>query len=157
MAENKNNDDSRRNYRIKVEFADFFQWGLYQIKPVVPDTEYSGDPNRPGPQRRDDQTGLPIWRLPVTDAGEPNSRRASYDVYLLSDTDPVPGTQEFGRGMRPIALEGVTVQPRIGGQGEYKFIQYVVRATGFSELPSTGGRSGGSGSAGGSASGKTAS
>ncbi|MFI5778839.1 hypothetical protein [Nocardia sp. NPDC051570] len=145
---NLNNDREqfdRKNYRIPVAFDDYFRAGLYQIGPVVPDTEYSGDPNRPGPQKRDPVTGLLVWKLPVMDRAESNTRRASYDVLLLSDTEPVPTTQEIAPGYRPIALEDVTIQPRIAGQGEYKFIQNTVRANGFAAPPATGGRSASSG------------
>ncbi|MFF0492594.1 hypothetical protein ACFYTQ_26490 [Nocardia sp. NPDC004068] len=132
---------------------DFFAAGLYQIQPVVPDREYSQDPNRPGPQRRDEVTGLKMWKLPVTDRAERNSKKASYDVILLSDEDPADPPFESGGGLRRIVLEGATVQPRVAGMGEYKSLAYLVRATGFRLVT----RQGGSRSAGGTESGKTAS
>lgn len=126
----------RKDLRFPVAFEDFFgASGLYQIGPVRPDTEYSGVPDRPGPQKRDQVTGLPVWKIAVTDPGELNAKRASYDLLLLADAEPVPTTEEIGPGLRPIALVGVTLQPRVGGQGEFKYLTYTVRATGYAPAP----------------------
>ena len=153
MAENTSAEVSRKYYRYKILFDEFFPLPLYQTGPVVPDTEYLG-PNRQGPQRRDPVTGLLVWRIAVTDQNEPNTKRRAYDVLLLSDTEPVPTTEEIADGLRPIRLEGVTVQPRVGGTGEFKYLDRIVRATGYAPAPAASGR--GSGSAAGSGSGKSA-
>ncbi|MFI6958685.1 hypothetical protein ACIBJI_35120 [Nocardia sp. NPDC050408] len=147
---NDNKSDIRRNFRYPVEFGEFFPVGLYQIGDVRPDLEYTGNPDRPGPQKRDEQTGQLVWKIPVTDPNEPNPRRASYEVLLLSDTEPEPTTQEIAPGMRPVALTGLTVQPRVGGQGEFKYLTQTVRASGYATPPGSGSRS-----AGGSGTGKS--
>ncbi|MFF0489356.1 hypothetical protein ACFYTQ_10080 [Nocardia sp. NPDC004068] len=122
------------------------------------DLEYSEDPRRSKQQRRDEVTGLKMWKLPVTDPAEQNSTKASYDVILLSDEPPTDPPFESGGGLRPIVLEGATVQPRLGGTGQYKSLKYLVRATGFRLVTGQAGTSsGGSRSAGGTGSGKTAS
>ncbi|MEV6095244.1 hypothetical protein [Nocardia sp. NPDC051981] len=126
----------RKDLRFPVVFEEFFALGLYQMGPVRPDTEYSGVPDRPGPQKRDPVTGALVWKIAVTDPGEANAKRASYDLLLLADTEPVPTTPELAPGMRPIQLSGVTVQPRVGGQGEYRYQAYTVRATGYAPAPS---------------------
>jgi hypothetical protein len=33
--------------------------------------------------------------------------------------------------MRPIELDGLTAEPRVAGNGEFKYQSYVYRATGF--------------------------
>ncbi|WP_431958267.1 hypothetical protein [Nocardia lijiangensis] len=134
--------DTRKNFRFAVAFADFFRDGLYQMGPVRPDLVYTGDPNRPGPQKRDELTGALVWKITVSDpAILDKARRASYEVLLLSETEPVPTTAEIGPNLRPIELVGVTVQPRIAGQGEYKYQDYTVRATGYATAPGGGNRS----------------
>ncbi|MGH8881385.1 MAG: hypothetical protein ACRD0P_29225, partial [Stackebrandtia sp.] len=42
-------------------------------------------------------------------------------------------------GMRPIELEGLTSEPRVAGNGEFKYQSYVYRATGFKTTTSTAG------------------
>jgi hypothetical protein len=103
---------------------------------------------------------LLVWKIAVTDQNEPNTKRRAYDVLLLSDTEPVPTTEEIADGLRPIRLEGVTVQPRVGGTGEFRYLTYTVRATGYAPAPSASGATAsgrGSSSAGGSGTSKTAS
>ncbi|ATL69060.1 hypothetical protein [Nocardia terpenica] len=143
-----NNDETtftRKNFWLSVEFHEFAGAGMYQITDVRPDTEYTGDPKNPGKQKRDVATGLLQWKIGVVDQAEPNPRRASYEVLLLSDTEPVPPTQEIAKNMRPIELTGMQVQPRIGGQGDYRFLTWAVRATGYGHGPvsSPSGRGGG--------------
>ncbi len=145
---NKKNSFTRRGFRFRVEFAEYFGMGLYQTSDVRPDTEYTGDPNRPGPQRRDLVTGLLQWKVGVMDPGEENPRRASYEIVLLSDTEPVPTTQEIAPNVRPIELTGITVEPRLAGDGQFKYVSKAVRASGYAPGQSASGR--GTGSASGS-------
>ncbi|MEV6555628.1 hypothetical protein AB0M22_07925 [Nocardia sp. NPDC051756] len=128
-------DDFRRDFRYNPPFSLFYKAGLFQMGPVRPDTEYTGDPNRPGPQKRDSVTGQLVWKITVSDPGERNPRRASYEVLLLSDTEPVPTTDEVAPGLRPIELTGLMVTPRVGGQGEFKYLTHTVRATGYAQPP----------------------
>jgi len=41
--------------------------------------------------------------------------------------------------MRPIRLEGLTAEPRVAGNGEFKYQSYLYRATGFTATTSAGG------------------
>ena len=43
----------------------------------------------------------------------------------------MPPTAEVLPGMRPIALQGLTAEPKVAGNGEFKYQAYVYRATGF--------------------------
>jgi hypothetical protein len=52
---------------------------------------------------------------------------------------PVPTTTEVLPGMRPIRLEGLTAEPRVAGNGEFKYQSYVYRATGFTAMSSSAG------------------
>lgn len=144
MATNAD-ENFRKDFRFTPAFSDYFRLGLYQTGPVRPDTEYTGDPNRLGPQKRDSATGLLVWKVTVNDPGERNPRRKSYEVLLLSDTEPVPTTDEIAPGIRPIELTGLMVTPRVGGQGEFKYLTHTVRATGYAPPPSAARSSGGSG------------
>ncbi|MEU6829325.1 hypothetical protein ABZ894_11820 [Nocardia beijingensis] len=154
--------ERRRNISFGIEHEDFFFGGCLVVGPVRPFTEYSNDPRRPGKHLRDDDTGLLMWKLPVTDPAAGNAARMSYDVTLLSDTEPVLPGGEFALGA-PIRFTGLRVSPRVGGTGEFRHIAYAVRASGVeaprpaSAPPSSGAGSGArSSGASGAGSGKSA-
>jgi hypothetical protein len=100
-------------------------------------------------------TGQRQWKATVTDPDEPSAKRASFEITFVADVQPVPTTTEVLPGMRPIQLDGLTAEPRVAGNGEFKYQSYVYRATGFTAATSTTGArssqaikpSGGAGSA----------
>ncbi|WP_409466597.1 hypothetical protein [Amycolatopsis sp. GA6-003] len=132
-----------KGFRFPVEFDDAFSQGLVMVGEVSPDNEYQSREDRaagrPARQRVDESTGKRQWKVTVTDPSEPNAKRASYEVTFLADVQPVPTTSEVLPGMRPIELEGLTAEPRVAGNGEFKYQSYVYRATGFKAVASGGG------------------
>jgi hypothetical protein len=75
-----------------------------------------------------------------------NAKRASFDLIFLADVQPVPSAPELapGTGLRMIELEGLTVEPKVMGQGEFKYLGYTFRAEGYCEpvsRPAASGRS----------------
>jgi hypothetical protein len=50
---------------------------------------------------------------------------------LIAEVQPVPTTAEVLPGMRLIQLDGLTAEPRVAGNGEFKYQSYVYRSTGF--------------------------
>lgn len=134
-----------RGHRFPVAFDEAFPQGLVMVGDVAPDNEYQSREDRaagrPARQRVDEATGKRQWKVNVTDPSEPNAKRASFEVTFLADVQPVPTTSEALPGMRPIELEGLTAEPRVAGNGEFKYQSYVYRATGFKAAASTGGRS----------------
>ncbi|ASR37857.1 hypothetical protein BAY61_25830 [Prauserella marina] len=138
-----------KGYRFPIEFDDAFPQGLVMVGEVSPDNEYQSREDRamgkPTRQRIDELTGKRQWKVTVTDPTEPNAKRASYEVTLLADVQPVPTTSEALPGMRPIELAGLTAEPRVAGNGEFKYQSYVFRATSFKSATSGGGRSAQSG------------
>lgn len=143
-----------RGHRFPIEFSEAFPRGLVMVGEVQPDTEFQSREdrarNRPVRQHTDEVTGLRQWKVMVTDPDEEKAKRASFEVTLLAEVQPVPTTSEVIPGMRPIELEGLTAEPRVAGNGEFKYLSYVFRATGFRAVGS------GSGSAGGRSAGKSA-
>lgn len=132
-----------RGHRFPIEFADAFPQGLVLMGDVAPDNEYQSREDRaagrPVRQRVDELTGKRQWKATVTDPSEPNAKRASFEVTLLADVQPVPTTSEVLPGIRPVELEGVTAEPRVAGNGEFKYQSYLYRATGFRAAGSAGG------------------
>ncbi|MGH3787496.1 MAG: hypothetical protein ACRDRG_13315 [Pseudonocardiaceae bacterium] len=124
-----------RGHRFSIEFDDAFPQGLVLIGDVTPDNEYQTRDDkaagRPVRQKLDQVTGKRQWKATVTDPDEPNAKRASFEITFVADVQPVPTTTEVLPGMRPIELQGLTAEPRVAGNGEFKYQSYVYRATGF--------------------------
>jgi hypothetical protein len=141
-----------KGYRFPIEFAAAFPQGLVLLGEVAPDTEFQSREDRtkgrPVRQRVDETTGKRQWKATVTDPGESNSKRASFDITFLADVQPVPTTSEVLPGLRPVELEGLTAEPRVAGNGEFKYQSYVFRATGFAAAGAAGGSGAGARPAG---------
>jgi hypothetical protein len=135
-----------KGHRFSIEFDNAFPHGLVMIGDITPDTDYQTREDkaagRPLRQRVDEVTGKRQWKATVTDPDEPNGKRASFELTMLADVQPVPTTSEVLPGMRPIELDGLTAEPRVAGSGEFKYQSYVYRATGFKAAGAVGGRSG---------------
>ena len=82
-------------------------------------------------QKVDELSGKRQWKATVTDPDERNAKRASFEVTFLADVQPVPTTAEVLPGVRPIELDGLTAEPRVAGNGEFKYQSYLFRASGF--------------------------
>ncbi|NUT51672.1 MAG: hypothetical protein HOV94_30905 [Saccharothrix sp.] len=124
-----------RGYRFPISFDDAFPQGLVMVGEVMPDVEYQTRDEkaagRPVRQRVDEATGKRQWKVTVTDPHEPNAKRKSFEITLLADVQPVPTTGEVLPGMRPVELDGLTAEPRVAGNGEFKYQSFLFRATGF--------------------------
>jgi hypothetical protein len=104
-----------RGYRFDIEFDDAFPQGLVLIGEVAPDNEYQTCEDkaagRPVRQKIDEVTGQRQWKATVTDPDEPTAKRASFEITLIAEVQPVPTTTEVLPGMRPIQLDGLTAEP----------------------------------------------
>jgi hypothetical protein len=132
-----------RGHQFAIEFDDAFPQGLVLVGEIAPDNEYQTREDRaagrPVRQKIDQVTGKRQWKATVTDPDETNAKRASFEITFIADVQPVPTTSEVLPGMRPIGLEGLTAEPRVAGNGEFKYQSYLYRATGFAAAPSAGG------------------
>jgi hypothetical protein len=126
-----------RGYRFGIPFDHAFPQGLVMVGEVTADTEYQSREDRaagrPTRQRVDEVTGKRQWKVMVTDPDELKAKRASFEVILLADHQPVPTGPEVLPGMRPVEFDGLTAEPKVAGQGEFKYQSYAFRATGFKE------------------------
>jgi hypothetical protein len=133
-----------KGHRFAIEFDAAFPNGLVMVGSIAPDTEYQTREDRtagrPVRQRIDEASGKRQWKATVTDPDEPNGRRASFEIMFLADVQPVPTTAEALPGMRAIELDGLTAEPRVAGNGEFKYQSYVYRATGFKAAAAGSGR-----------------
>lgn len=126
-----------RGTRFPVPFEVAFPKGLVQNGPVEPDYEYNPNKNAPRVQKRDEATGLLQWKANVNDPAEKNAKRASFSLVFTAQVQPVPETPELvpGTDMRMVELEGLTAEPRVMGQGEFKYLGYTFRAEGYRAAP----------------------
>lgn len=122
-----------RDQRFPVSFAESFPLGLVRLGEIGADTEFQPDRTKPAHQRIDETTGLRIWKAAVLDPAETKAKRASFDIFFLADVQPVPAAPELMPGIRPVELEGLTAQPKVMGQGEFKYQGFVYRATGIKQ------------------------
>jgi hypothetical protein len=132
-----------RGHQFAIQFDSAFPQGLVLIGDVTPDNEYQTRDDkaagRPVRQKTDNTTGKRQWKATVTHPDEPNAKRASFEITFIADVQPVPTTTEVLPGMRPIELDGPTAEPRVAGNGEFKYQSYVYRATGFTAATSAAG------------------
>ena len=132
-----------RGYRFAIEFDKAFPQGLVLIGEVAPDNEYQTREDkaagRPVRQKLDQVTGQRQWKATVTDPDEPTAKRASFEITFVAEVQPVPPSTEVLPGMRPIELDGLTAEPRVAGNGEFKYQSYLYRATGFTATASAAG------------------
>ncbi|GAB2699700.1 hypothetical protein [Nocardia thraciensis] len=127
-----------RGYQFPIQFGTAFPQGLVLLGEISQVTEYNPNPNaQPKPvfdiDREGQGTGLPLWKATVTDPHQDKAKRASFEVIFIAEVQPVPATEEIvpGTGMRTVELEGLTAEPKVMGQGEFKYLGYQYRATGI--------------------------
>lgn len=127
----------KRGHRFPVSHAEAFPMGLILQGQIEPRIKYNPDRNAIPEQQRDydpktnEGTQLLMWRATVTDPSETKSKRASFDLIFLAENVPVPSTEEVLPGMRQIELEGLMAEPKVMGQGEFKYLGYQFYAGGI--------------------------
>ena len=130
--------------RFEIEFDRVFQDGAVILGDVQAVTEFQSREDRakgrPVRHRVDERTGLRLFKVTVSDPAATRDADKSAQVLLTAEVQPVPpaGTEVApGIVVRPVVFEGMTVEPRVEGNGEYKRLGYVLRATGM-RAPSAG-------------------
>lgn len=148
-----------RNFRFPVEFGCAFPDGVLVTSEVEVATERQSQEDRQRGreprQRVDMDTGFPVWRVTVSDPAALRRAEASVTVELMAAQapvlpDPVPG---LAMPVREVEFTGLTAEPRLGGQGEFRYLTFAYRASGL-RAPE---KAGGAASAGGRSSGRSGS
>ncbi len=124
--------------RFPIEFTEMFPDGALMVGVVEPDMEYLSREQqgrgRRAKQNTDEATGLLLWKVTVTDPSATRKNDASLVVVIAAAQQPVaPEGIEIAPGVKvcPVVFEGLTVAPKLEGQGEYKRLGYAARATGM--------------------------
>jgi len=123
--------------RFEASFDQVFPMGALMVGEVSPDMEYMSQEDKArgkqAKQKIDERSGKRQWKVVVTDPSAEKERDASVTVTLLADVQPVPphAVQVMpGVEVRPVAFEGLTVEPRVMGD-RFKYQGFTIRATGI--------------------------
>jgi hypothetical protein len=118
-----------RDNWFKIEHDEVFSEGALLVGSIEPLMEFQPR-GATGPQRQrvDNATGLPLFGALVTDLAATSKNQASQVVEIAAKHQPVP--PEGGR-LRLVEFEGLRVQPRLEGQGEFRRLGWTMRADGL--------------------------
>ena len=124
-----------RGVRFELEHDAVFPEGAAIVGQVVPDMEYVSNEDRARgkqpKQKLDPVTGLPQWRVTVSDPSAEKDRDKSVTVTLLDKVQPVPPPEAVaGFDFRPVVFDGLTGEPRVMGE-KFKYQGWVFRAIGM--------------------------
>ncbi|MEV6711895.1 hypothetical protein AB0M48_07575 [Lentzea sp. NPDC051208] len=124
--------------RFDAAFDQVFPQGALMVGVVAPDMEYMSNEDKARgkqvKQKVDERSGKRQWKVVVTDPSAEKERDASVTITVLADVQPVPpqAVQVMpGVEVRPVAFEGLTVEPRVMGD-RFKYQGFTIRATGIS-------------------------
>ncbi|MQY19342.1 hypothetical protein [Nocardia macrotermitis] len=132
----------KKNNRFPITHGEAFPHRLMLMTPIAPAIKYNPDRNAAPEQKFDfdpktgEGTGLPLWTATVTDpheATDGKGKRASFEITFIAQVQPVPAGEQVAPGtdLWWIELEGLTAEPKVMGQGEFKYLGYTYRATGI--------------------------
>ncbi|TWP51558.1 hypothetical protein FKR81_15300 [Lentzea tibetensis] len=124
--------------RFNAVFDQVFPMGALMVGEVAPDMEYMSQEDKArgkqAKQKIDERSGKRQWKVVVTDPSAEKERDASVTITVLADVQPVPpqAVQVMpGVEVRPVAFEGLTVEPRVMGD-RFKYQGFIVRAMAIS-------------------------
>ena len=129
--------------RLPIDFLTFCPKGLFATSAAEAVRAFvrSNDPTVVGEHLTDRVTGLKMYKFGAFNLNEERATRAAFDVTVLANTEPVIEGPEPFPGMRLVALEGLTLEPRINGDAPIQWITFtwrclrVVPFTTQTELP----------------------
>ncbi|WP_040709122.1 hypothetical protein [Nocardia takedensis] len=121
---------------IPTDFRAVFPKGVLLMGDIQPQTEFSENRDAPKRQavdfdREGRGTGKRLWKATIMDRSGGKAAQAGFDITFVADQMPVPSEPEVLEGLRPIELEGLLLKPRVTGNGQFKSIGFMIRATGI--------------------------
>lgn len=117
---------------IPVPFDQVFPHGAYVIGEVTPEADFEQSTRENRVQKRDKNTGLPVWQVPVMDA-DPEARKGQREitVKVVAEVQPVPPEALPGVPFRPVEFTDMTVTPYVDTNGVRPRQAYSFRASGM--------------------------
>ncbi len=131
-----------KGFKFPMDHRIAFPQRLMLMSPIAPAIKYNSDRNALPEQKFDfdpktgEGSGLPLWVATVTDpheASDGKGKRASFEITFVAAVQPVPAGEQIAAGtdLWWIELEGLTAEPKVMGQGEFKYLGYSYRASGI--------------------------
>ncbi|MFI5627343.1 plasmid replication, integration and excision activator [Nocardioides sp. NPDC051685] len=117
---------------MSVKFEGPFPNGAYVVGEVTPVLDFNAGKRPDGsmPQKIDEESGLPVWTVPVLDA-DPEARKneKTVNVKILAKHQPVPPANATGLPFVPVEFIGLTAAPWIDTNGPRPRLQWSLMAT----------------------------
>ena len=113
---------------LAVAFEHVFPAGAFVTGDVEPVRDFDAKGSMPV-QKKDKNTGLPMWQVSVHDA-DPNARGAAkaVKVVVLDERMPVPPPMLDGLPFRPVEFDGLTITPYVAEGAGRPRVAYSIRA-----------------------------
>jgi hypothetical protein len=118
--------------QIPVEFGAVFPHGAFVIGEVTPEADFDQSTREKPVQKRDKNTGLPVWVVPVMDA-DPEARKGQRElsVKVAAEHQPVPPDALPGTPFRPVEFDGLTITSYVDTNGPRARQAFSFRAAGM--------------------------
>ncbi|SDK10689.1 hypothetical protein SAMN05428985_102696 [Nocardioides sp. YR527] len=118
--------------RLNMKFDGPFPNGAYLVGEVGPVLDFNAGKRPDGsmPQKIDEESGLPVWTVPVLDA-DPEARKneKTVNVKILAKHQPVPPANETGLPFVPVEFVGLIAVPWIDTNGPRPRLQWSLTAS----------------------------
>ncbi len=113
---------------LPIGFDQVFPAGAFVTGDVEPVRDFDAKGSMPV-QKKDKNTGLPMWQVSVHDA-DPNARGAAkaVKVVVLDERMPVPPPMLDGLPFRPVEFDGLTITPYVAEGAGRPRVAYSIRA-----------------------------
>ncbi|MEV6225100.1 hypothetical protein AB0M13_25960 [Nocardia fluminea] len=121
---------------IPTDFRSVFPKGVLLLGEIEAQAEFSEDRNAPKRHALDfdrdgNGSGKRLWKATIMDRAGGRANQAGFDITFVADVMPTPSAEEVMEGLTPIELEGLLLKPRVVGNGQFKSIGFLIRATGI--------------------------
>ncbi len=113
---------------LPVGFGQAFPEGAFVTGDVEPVRDFDAKGSMPV-QKKDKNTGLPMWQVSVHDPDD-NARGAAkaVKVVVLDERQPVPPPTLDGLPFRPVEFDGMTITPYVAEGAGRPRVAYSIRA-----------------------------
>lgn len=123
--------------KMQLTTEQVFPAGAFVVGEVEPVRDYDAPAPPKGvdrPQKRDQETGLMVWTVPILDADpEAKKNQKTVNVKILSATQPVPPVNTSGMPFIPVEFTDLEVGYYVKTEGDFSRLEWTFMARGMSE------------------------
>ncbi|WP_406025398.1 plasmid replication, integration and excision activator [Nocardioides sp. NBC_00850] len=123
--------------KMQMTTEQFFPNGAFVVGDVTPVADFDAPApakGQPRPQKRDQDTGLLVWTVPVLDT-DPNAKKhqKTVNVKILDKVQPVPPRNDTGLPIIPVEFTELEVGYYVKREGDFSRIEWTLTALGMTE------------------------